>query len=95
MISILDLGLRISLIGLGVTFLSLGLVILVMALLVRIFPGGHAGEGVGESSHPGDLDEDENRRQEAAVALAVGVALLKDQSNLEPQDPTLGKLLEE
>jgi Na+-transporting methylmalonyl-CoA/oxaloacetate decarboxylase gamma subunit len=94
-VSVLDLGLRISLIGFGVTFLALGLVILVMELLVRIFPGTLPVDSGSDSSHPGALDADEKRRQETAVALAVGVALLEDQSSLEAHDPTLGKLLEE
>ena len=91
----LIIGLRLSGIGLGVTFLALGLVILVMNLLMRIFPVvSEMGEGdQSVDMKAGDLDEE--RRQETAVALAVGVALMEDRGGLEERDPTLGKLLEE
>jgi Na+-transporting methylmalonyl-CoA/oxaloacetate decarboxylase gamma subunit len=92
MISVLGLGLRLSLIGLSVTFLALGLVILVMELLVRIFP--KQPDGAETDSTGGLPDDEERRREEMAVALAVGVALLEDQEHLEARDPTLGKLLE-
>jgi hypothetical protein len=90
----LIIGLRLSGIGLGVTFLALGLVILIMDLLMRIFPASAVGEGdQSVAMKAGDLDEE--RRQETAVALAVGVALMEDRGVLEERDPTLGKLLEE
>ena len=87
MVSVVGLGLRISIIGLGVTFLALGLVILVMELLVRLFPADRT-----DSGKPLDLEA--KRREETAVALAVGVALLDDQAAMEAHDPALGKLLE-
>lgn len=91
MTSDFTLGLQLSAIGLSVTFLALSLVIIVMELLVRIFPWRAAGEAMPGS---GTIDLDEKQREETAVALAVGVAILDDQTSLETHDPTLGKLLE-
>jgi Na+-transporting methylmalonyl-CoA/oxaloacetate decarboxylase gamma subunit len=92
MTSALSLGLRLSLIGLSVTFLALGLVIMVMELLVRIFPQRQTSNE--PESAGGMQNAEEQTREEMAVALAVGVALLEDQEQLEARDPTLGKLLE-
>ena len=91
----LILGLRLSAIGLSVTFLALGFVILVMDLLMRIFPSVRpAKEGEAGKAAASAPDMDEKRREEIAVALAVGVSLVEHQGGLENQDPTLGKLLE-
>ena len=90
----LIIGLRLSGIGLGVTFLALGLVILVMDLLMRIFPASTEGDGA-QNTDINARDLDEKRREETAVALAVGVALMEDRGELEELDPTLGTLLEE
>jgi hypothetical protein len=95
MTSDLIIGLRLSAIGLSVTFLALGLVILVIDLLMRIFPSGRAAKaGDQRKIATSALDLDEKRREETAVALAVGVALLENQGAPEERDPTLGKLLE-
>lgn len=91
----LILGLRLSAIGLSVTFLALGLVILVMDLLMRIFPAGRvARERDQKQDVAGSGDLDEKRREEMAVALAVGVSLLEHRGASENRDPNLGKLLE-
>jgi Na+-transporting methylmalonyl-CoA/oxaloacetate decarboxylase gamma subunit len=90
------LGLRISLIGLAVTFLAMGLVILVMILLVRVFPvkGKPEQEDLARSRAEPEA-ANEQALEEMAVALAVGICLLERQGELEYQNPSLGKLLEE
>jgi Na+-transporting methylmalonyl-CoA/oxaloacetate decarboxylase gamma subunit len=95
MSSDLIIGLRLSGIGLGVTFLALGLVILIMDLLVRIFPvvGSIESDDQSAEARTGDLNE--KQREETAVALAVGIALLENKGGMEELDPTLGRLLEE
>ena len=91
----LIIGLRLSVIGMGLTFLALGLLILVMVLLLRLFPD----RGVTGQKAP-DMDQaqvevgDEQRLEEMAVALAVGICLLERRGALEYRDPSLGKLLE-
>lgn len=79
------LGLQISLAGLLVTFLALGLLILLIRLLVWLFPVRVTTMAEGD---------DERRREETAVALAVAVSLLEKDGDLPGRDPSLGKLLE-
>lgn len=89
-------GLRISVIGMSITFLALGLLILVMILLVRFFPDRSAAS---EKDSKLDLTTaeyvDEQRLEEMAVALAVGICLLERDDALEYRDPSLGHLLEQ
>ena len=91
----LIIGLRISVIGMSLTFLALGLLILVMVLLVRFFPDrSSAIEEPTHSSPTKPEDTDEQRREETAVALAVGICLLERDEPSEFRDPSLGHLLE-
>jgi len=89
-------GLRISVIGMSITFLALILLILVMILLVRFFPDRSATK---EQDSNKDLttteNVDEQRLEEMAVALAVGICLLERDETLEYRDPSLGHLLEQ
>ena len=90
------IGLRLSIVGFSLTFLALGLLILVMVLLLRFFPDK-------SESRPNDTerlvsdttDDDEQRLEEMAVALAVGICLLERSGELKYRDPSLGKLLEQ
>lgn len=92
----LIVGLRLSVIGLSVTFLALGLLILVMVLLLRFFPDrSQNGDEIPPEEQNGIEDEDEQRLEEIAVALAVGICLLEEEGALEYRDPSLGKLLEQ
>ena len=86
-------GLQLGVIGLGVTFLALGLLSLVMVLLQRVFPVKAAQPATAESQLV--VGDDEQRLEEMAVALAVGICLLEDEGAFVRQDPALGKLLEE
>ncbi len=89
------IGLRLSVIGLSLTFLALGLLILVMVLLLRFFPDkGVAGQKNLETEPTNAEDIDEQRLEEMAVALAVGICLLERGGVMEYRDPSLGKLLE-
>jgi len=89
----LVIGLQLSIIGLGVTFLALGLLISVMYLLQRIFPAKRA---VSQTQPVEPAPEgDEQRLEEMAVALAVGISLLEREGAFARRDPSLGKLLEE
>lgn len=83
-------GLRISLIGLGVTFIALGLLSLLMRYLPVLFPVAK------EEAPPPRVtaDPQQERLEEMAVALAVGICLLEERHALDYQDPTLGQLLE-
>jgi len=86
------IGLRIGAIGLGVTFLALGLLSFVMRWLLRLFPPASA---VDEKPVVVPTEgEDEQRLEEMAVALAVGISLLEGQGTFDQRDPSLGKLLE-
>jgi Na+-transporting methylmalonyl-CoA/oxaloacetate decarboxylase gamma subunit len=87
-------GLQLSVIGLGVTFLALGLLILVMNLLQRVFPIKPAITTEESAVQTDSEDEDEQRLEEMAVALAVGICLLEREGAMGYQDPSLGKLLE-
>jgi len=88
-------GLRLSVIGLSLTFLALGLLILVMVLLLRLFPDkSSAGQIVPELNLTKAEESNEQRLEEMAVALAVGICLLESNNGLEYRDPFLGKLLE-
>lgn len=92
----LIVGLRLSVIGMSVTFLALGLLILVMVLLLRFFPDKSVTEQTDLDTSPTEAEDvDEQRLEEVAVALAVGVCLLERSGALEFQDPSLGKLLEQ
>ena len=89
-------GLRLSVIGMSVTFLALGLLILVMVLLLRFFPDKSVIEQMDLETSPTEAEDvDEQRLEEMAVALAVGICLLERSGALEYQDPSLGKLLEQ
>ena len=91
----LIIGLRISVIGMSITFLALGLLILVMILLVRFFPDRSAVVKKDTQSTPTTPEDvDEQRLEEMAVALAVGICLLERDNTLEYRDPSLGHLLE-
>ena len=88
-------GLRLSVIGLSLTFLALGSLILVMVLLLRLFPDKSSDEQIVPELHPTKAEDgDEQRLEEMAVALAVGICLLESSNRLEYRDPFLGKLLE-
>lgn len=92
----LIIGLRISIIGLSVTFLALGLVIVVMVLLVRFFPDKHTtGQRAPDLETTEEEAGGEQRLEELAVAIAVGICLLERDGELAYRDPSLGKLLEE
>lgn len=92
----LIVGLRLSVIGLSVTFLAIGLLILVMVLLLRFFPDkSEAEHSALERITTETEDVDEQRLEEMAVALAVGICLLESSGALEYRDPSLGKLLEQ
>jgi len=89
-------SLRLSAIGLSLTFLALGLLILVMVLLLRLFPDkSSAGQIVPELDSTKAEDDEEQRLEEMAVALAVSICLLESRNSLEYRDPFLGKLLEQ
>lgn len=89
------IGLRLSVIGLSLTFLALGLLILVMVLLLRLFPDkSDSPQKAPELNQIKAEDADEQRLEEMAVALAVGICLLERGGELEYRDPSLGKLLE-
>lgn len=89
----LAIGLQLSAIGLSVTFLALGLLIAVMLILLRIFPGKNSAKQI-QAAEKSELD-DEQRLEEMAVALAVGISLLEREGGMVQRDPSLGKLLEE
>jgi len=90
----LIIGLQLSVIGLGVTFLALGLLILVMFLLQRVFPASKAPATKESAAEPTSEDEEEQRLEEMAVALAIGISLLEHDGAFVKRDRTLGKLLE-
>ena len=91
----LILGLQLGAIGLGVTFLALGLLMLVMIGLQRAFPvQTEPAKALVKESQKGDNDIDQ-RLEEMAVALAVGISLLESEGAFLVQDPSLGRLLEE
>lgn len=87
-------GLRLSAIGLGVTFVALGLLSLMMRGLLRVFPPEQA-KPKPPVEAPVAADNEEQRLEEMAVALAVGISLLEREGSFVQRDPTLGKLLEE
>ena len=87
-------GLQLSVIGLSVTFIALGLLILVMNFLQRAFPAKKAITIEEPVAPPSSADEDEQRLEEMAVALAVGICLLEREGAMGYRDPSLGKLLE-
>jgi len=90
----LVIGLQLSAIGLFTTFIALGLLILVMVVLQRIFPVKRA--AVPEPPpRQFEMDDDDQRLEELAVALAVGISLLERERAFIQHDPSLGKLLEE
>ncbi len=90
------LGLQISLTGLLVTFIALGLLVLTMRLLTRIFPAEQPRKvKFVTQKQPPQADADEQRREELAAALAVGVSLLEQPHIETSRDPSLGKLLEQ
>lgn len=92
----LIVGLRLSVIGMSITFLALGLLILVMVLLLRFFPDKSVTEQTDLDKRATEAEDvDEQRLEEVAVALAVGICLLERSGALEFQDPSLGKLLEQ
>lgn len=92
----LIIGLRLSVIGLSVTFLALGLLILVMVFLLRFFPDKSETEQTALDTITTEAEDvDEQRLEEMAVALAVGICLLESSGALEYRDPSLGKLLEQ
>ena len=89
----LVIGLQLSVIGFSVTFLALGLLIGLMWLLLRIFPvKSDASEKPTKIAEEG---EDEQRLEEMAVALAVGISLLEREGALDQRDRTLVQLFEE
>ena len=90
------LGLRLSVIGLSLTFLALGLLILVMVLLLRFFPEKEERPQKAADTAPREAEAtDEQRLEEMAVALAVGICVLEKKGALDYRDPSLGKLLEQ
>lgn len=87
----LIIGLRIFAIGFSVTFLALGLLSLVMRWLPRLFPNEKT---VQEPMEVSSTEVDDNQRlEEMAVALAVGISLLENSGTFDHRDPTLGNLL--
>jgi len=89
----LIIGLRLSAIGFSVTFVALALLIGVMRLLLWAFPVKTV-----EKEKPAEImggEEDEQRLEEMAVALAVGISLLERKGALDQRDMTLGQLFEE
>lgn len=88
----LIIGLRIGAIGLGVTFLALGLLGIVMRWLPKLFPPRKVGKEA-QIESPAEVGEDQ-RLEEMAVALAVGISLLERENAFQKRDPSLGKLLE-
>ena len=92
----LIVGLRLSVVGFSLTFLALGLLILVMVLLLRFFPDRSESSAVDPPGSPAKADDDDEQRlEELAVALAVGICLLEQEGDLDFRDPSLGKLLEQ
>ena len=85
------IGLRIFAIGFSVTFLALGLLSLIMRWLPRFFPNETKPHQPIETV-PTVIDE-EQRLEEMAVALAVGISLLERTGSFDQRDPTLGDLL--
>jgi Na+-transporting methylmalonyl-CoA/oxaloacetate decarboxylase gamma subunit len=85
------IGLRIGVIGLGVTFLALGLLSIVMKYLPRLFPTREASPTIQPVIEEVPQDQ---RLEEMAVALAVGICLLEESHAMEYKDPNLGHLLE-
>lgn len=88
------IGLQLSAIGLAVTFLALGLLIFVMVLLQRVFSVKHSVSKTQSIDEPALADEEDQRLEELAVALAVGICLLEREGAFTQRDPSLGKLLE-
>lgn len=91
----LIVGLQLGAIGLIVTFLALGLLMFVMIALQRIFPAKSEIIKALQKESQGIDDDFDQRLEEMAVALAVGISLLESENAFAPQDPSLGKLLEE
>jgi Na+-transporting methylmalonyl-CoA/oxaloacetate decarboxylase gamma subunit len=92
----LIIGLRLSVIGFSLTFLALGLLILVMVLLLRFFPDKSVTGQKDPDMDPTKVEDvNEQRLEEMAVALAVGICLLERSDALDYRDPSLGRLLEQ
>jgi hypothetical protein len=85
------IGLRIGVIGLGVTFLALGLLSIIMKYLPSLFPAKKTGPAIQPKAE--EISQDQ-RLEEMAVALAVGICLLEESHSLDYKDPNLGNLLE-
>jgi Na+-transporting methylmalonyl-CoA/oxaloacetate decarboxylase gamma subunit len=88
----LIIGLRIGAIGLGVTFLALGLLSIVMRWLPKLFPPTKDVQQI--TDEPAVEVGDDQRLEEMAVALAIGISLLEQENAFQKRDPSLGKLLE-
>lgn len=90
----LIIGLQLSVIGLAVTFLALGLLIAIMYLLQQVFPVKSKASKTPVVEQPEIASEDQQRLEEMAVALAVGICLLEREGAVGYHDPSLGRLLE-